>query len=185
MTQPTKGTVQYLATAALLRVATTYKQTMRPDGPEAERLKSLIANGADVHATNRKGETAAQIFARRNMFIAVQIMLMASSDTSIIRKAAPDGMTPFLWFASHNNEIAINHYLKFQPFHYELTTCDNKGRSAAYFFAEWGNVDMVSYMLELCPEVSQQGIMFAVQKSTKMSPHEKADAREAFRYAGF
>lgn len=178
-----KGSTAYLATAALLKFAEHANPKMLSRGQDAQRIKRYIAAGADVTATNDDGETAAHIFARRDSFIGLHTVVVAAGNLRILDQRDKDGMTPFLRLAEANN-TGVDQYLQFRPEHY-LNQRDNKGRTAACFFAENGNYDKVIELAELCPDVKQQGIVFAVQNSNKLTPHEKMDALEALRYAGF
>ena len=184
MTDAQKGTIAHLATAALLSFAANVDPKMLGTDAVIKRINSYVTQGADVTAKNDDGETPAHIFARRDSFSALQALLAASGNLDVLCAADNENMAPLMRLAENNNSD-INQYLQFDAFRAELTRCNNKGQTIAYLFAEWGNEDMVSYLLELCPEVKMQGIMHAVQNSTKMTPHEKADARETFRYAGF
>lgn len=178
-----KGSVAYLATAALLNFAEKANPKMLSNGPDAKRIKRYIAAGADVTATNDDDETAAHIFARRDSFIGLHTIVVAAGNLSILEQKDNEGMTPFLRLAEADN-TGVDQYLQFRP-HVYLEQRDNKGRTAAYFFAENGNYDQVIDLAARHPDVKQQCIIFAVQNSKKLAAHQKVDALEALRYAGF
>ncbi len=183
MKNPIKGTVAYVATAALLNFAQHANPNMLSRGKDAKRIKRYISAGADVTATNDDGETAAHIFARRGSFIGLHTIVVAAGNVRIVSQPDKDGMTPLLRLAEANN-TGVDQYLQFRTEEY-LNQRDNQGRTIAYLFAENGNYDKVIELAERCPDVKQQCIIFAVQNSKKLTPTEKMDALEALRYAGF
>ena len=117
---------------------------------DAEQVKQLVNDGADIHATNSMNKwTALHHAAIRGHVDCIKLLLKAGAKVNL-----PDrfGRTALYWAACNSHTDCVKLLLKAKA---NAKLADSQNRTALYWAAERGNADCVKMLIKAGADIEQ------------------------------